>query len=161
MHLRHVLLAAAVSTGTALNLGRVPTAASRRAVCASLGLSLAALAPALPAHAVKETGYAAAKEVSNTQILADTPRDAAGVRLGGTYSDPLHPGCPRKLVLAGASAIVTGADEDGKPWKVKGLVKGARVLLDFTPKGGPKDVLATYTNGKGLVFPDGNVWKKQ
>lgn len=154
------LLLAVVAHASALQL---PSALTRRAALAAApGFALAA-AP-LPSLAVKETGYAARSEVdaSAVRALTATPGqgEKAGVRIGGTYKDPLHPGCPRKVVLSGSTVIVTGSDEDGKPWKVKGLVKGTRVLLDFTPKGGPKDVLAEYQTGVGLRFPDGNVWSK-
>ena len=83
----------------------------------------------------------------------------SNARLAGKWSDPGHPGCKRKIQLAGNKAFITGADEDGKPWKVKGVYSGKGMLIDFTAKGGPKDVLATW-NGIGLVFPDGNVWMK-
>jgi len=51
-------------------------------------------------------------------------------------------------------------DEDGKKWKVTGELVGNSIIIDFTPKGGPKGVEAKYVQGKGLVFPDGNVWTK-
>ena len=81
---------------------------------------------------------------------------AAGVRFGGTYTDPQHPGCTRKVVLTGSNVVITGADEPGgKEWKVKGKPYGRALLIDFTPKGGPPDVIARWT-GLGLEFPDGN-----
>merc|ERR1719331_3413671 len=89
------------------------------------------------------------------------PRAVAGVRLGGTYSDPAHSGLSRKVTLVGTDkVIITGADEDGKAWKVKGTYSGKEIKVDFTPKGGPKDVVASYSIGSGLTFPDGNIWKK-
>ena len=71
-----------------------------------------------------------------------------------------HPGCTRKIVLQGSKAIITGADEDGKPWKVVGTVDNQSIFVDFTSKGGPANVEAKYVVGKGIVFPDGNVWTK-
>merc|ERR1719313_387814 len=82
------------------------------------------------------------------------------IRAAGTWYDPAHPGCTRKIQLSGKKAFITGADEDGKKWKVTGEIKGDSLVIDFTPKGGPKDVEAKYVIGKGLVFPDGNVWSK-
>jgi hypothetical protein len=82
------------------------------------------------------------------------------IRAAGIWNDPGHPGCQRKIALAGNKAIITGADEDGKKWKVKGELKGNSIIVDFTPKGGPAGVEAKYVIGKGLVFPDGNVWTK-
>ena len=79
-------------------------------------------------------------------------------RLAGTWKDPGHPGCTRKVQLSGNKAFIKGADEDGKPWKAVGVISGNDVTIDFSAKGGPADVKATYVVGKGLVFPDGNVW---
>jgi len=80
------------------------------------------------------------------------------LRVSGTWKDPAHPGGYRKITLQGKSAIVNGADEDGKPWKVRGTVNGNSIIFDFTPKGGPKDVEGKFVVGKGIVFPDGNTW---
>ena len=82
------------------------------------------------------------------------------IRASGVWADPAHPGCTRKIVLQGNTAIITGADEDGKAWKVKGIVDGTTINVDFTPKGGPAGVEAKFVVGKGIVFPDGNVWTK-
>jgi hypothetical protein len=82
------------------------------------------------------------------------------IRVSGTWKDPAHPGCTRTITLAGNKAIINGADEDGKPWKVTGKVVDSSIFVDFTPKGGPADVEAKYKVGKGIVFPDGNVWTK-
>ena len=141
---------------------RIDALSTRRSVIAAAPALV--LGP-LAAHAVKETGYAANRVTAENsgagRRLADAPfGDPAGVRLGGTYSDAAHPGCVRRILLSGSTAIITGADEDGKPWKVKGQVQGRSILVDFTAKGGPKDVVATWT-GLGLRFPDGNLWTKK
>ena len=69
--------------------------------------------------------------------------EAAGVRFGGTYVDPQHPGCTRKVVLAGGNAIITGVDEvGGKPWKLRAETYGRYLIIDFSPKGGPAQVTA-------------------
>jgi len=87
--------------------------------------------------------------------------DRAGIRFGGTYTDPLHPGCTRKIVLAGSNAIITGKDEvSGKEWKAKARPIGKALVIDFSSKGGPSEVVARW-NGLGLVFEDGNVWTKK
>ena len=99
---------------------------------------------------------------------ANAPRPGSGeaaVRFGGTYSDPGHPGCIRKVKMGGKASngtqlvTITGADEDGVPWKVKGVATGKTITIDFSPKGGPTDITATWT-GLGLKFPDGNLWSK-
>merc|ERR1719261_2040348 len=53
------------------------------------------------------------------------------------------------------------ADEDKKPWKVFGKRKNSDTLIvDFTPKGGPAEVVAKVQVGGDIKFPDGNVWKR-
>lgn len=46
-------------------------------------------------------------------------------------------------------------------WKVTGKVGRSNVdaVIDFSPKGGPKDLTAKFESG-GIVFPDGNKWTK-
>ena len=35
-------------------------------------------------------------------------------------------------------------------------------MVDFSPKGGPKDVLGIYDeNEDGIRWPDNNLWKKK
>lgn len=82
------------------------------------------------------------------------------LRLAGSWNDPNHPGCLRKIQLAGNKAFIKSADEDGKPWKAVGVIDGTTVVIDFSGKGGPADVTAKYVVGKGLVFPDGNTWTR-
>eukprot|EP00965_Chrysotila_dentata_P247551 6207811-Pleurochrysis_carterae.AAC.2 len=163
-----VLLVAAVAPTAALNpplsatqgASHVPT---RRAVLAAAHSML--LAPfavsALQVSDDKATSLEPYVYNANAarQLAAAPFGEKAGVRFAGSYSDPNHPGCPRKVRLAGSSVIVTGADEDGKGWKVRGEAYGNKILLDFTPKGGPADVIGKWT-GLGIAFPDGNVWTK-
>ena len=99
-------------------------------------------------------------ESSKKAFTESSVRGKAGIRFGGTYTDPLHPGCPRKVLLQGGGAQITGADEDGKPFKLKAEVSGKALYIDFSPKGGPSSVRAEWT-GLGLAFPDGNVWSKK
>mmetsp|Transcript_8336 Transcript_8336/g.9247 ORF Transcript_8336/g.9247 Transcript_8336/m.9247 type:complete len:225 (+) Transcript_8336:118-792(+) len=104
----------------------------------------------------------------------------------GDYDDPNHPGCLRQVKIVGGplngsgtrSAYpvmeITGWDGDGnnktcttRPpsrdslWLVKGSVRSpSTALVDFSRRGGPAEpFLVTYESG-GLVFPDGNQWKK-
>mmetsp|Transcript_4603 Transcript_4603/g.11434 ORF Transcript_4603/g.11434 Transcript_4603/m.11434 type:complete len:166 (-) Transcript_4603:128-625(-) len=85
----------------------------------------------------------------------------------GEYSDPKHPGCKRQV---DADGRVSGTDgtpgcekgEAQKPWALQGTIDddGGRILIDFSPKGGPKDLVGVWT-GKGIAFPDGNLWSKK
>ena len=106
-----------------------------------------------------ECGY----DKSAVARLLATPGsgEAAGIRIGGSYDDPQHPGCTRKIILQGSNAIVQGTDEPGgKKWQLKGEPYGKYLVIDFSPKGGPKQVIAKW-NGVGLAFEDGNVWTKK
>ncbi len=157
--------------------GTPPSSAqlSRRAILAAPAALILASSPRAATAAGKDP-YACRGDAScgmdRSAIQRFTSKnakgDAVGVRIGGSYSDPNHPGCPRKVTLSGSTAIITGADGNpgcldgviGEPWKVKGSVSGRDVVIDFSPKGGPKDIAARW-NGLGLEFGDGNVWTKK
>ncbi|CAJ1938870.1 unnamed protein product [Cylindrotheca closterium] len=101
----------------------------------------------------------------------------------GDYDDPNHPGCLRQVKVIGAPlradgtrskypvVEVTGYDGKGngamctdrptRPdlWKIQGkLLSETDAVIDFSPKGGPQNLKASYDNG--IVFPDGNKWTK-
>mmetsp|Transcript_14309 Transcript_14309/g.30569 ORF Transcript_14309/g.30569 Transcript_14309/m.30569 type:complete len:246 (-) Transcript_14309:74-811(-) len=86
--------------------------------------------------------------------------------INGIYSDPNHKKGYRVVrAVDRNNAVVTLQDEPKGPIiTVNGKVKtskksGTTVTLDLSPKGGPKDIVATLT-GDQLVFPDGNAWTK-
>ena len=147
---------------------RFGSTTSRRAII------LSAPAAALPfaanaADKNSKVGYACRGDVdcgvdsAAVRALTATPGqgEAAGIRFAGTYSDPAYPGLPRKVQLAGTNVIITGVDEKGaKEWKVKGKPVGRALVLDYSSKGGPKQVIARWT-GLGLAFEDGSTWTKK
>lgn len=142
---------------------------SRRAALAAAAPALFAVPLAAFADKDSKVGYACrgsddcGVDAQAKRALMATPGSgsAAGIRFGGTYDDAQHPGCTRKVVLAGGNVIVTGTDEvGGKAWKIKGQTYGKALVLDFSSKGGPVDVVARW-NGLGLAFDDGNVWTKK
>ena len=50
---------------------------------------------------------------------------------------------------------------DGEIINVVGTKKGDAYLIDFSSKGGPKDIEAKLTDeGKSISFPDGNSWTR-
>ena len=68
------------------------------------------------------------------------------------------------------AAIISGTDSpaggactgaaDEKAWKLGGkLTDSGDIFIDFSPKGGPKDLLGKWDKD-GVVFPDGNKWAK-
>lgn len=97
----------------------------------------------------------------------------------GAYTYPKHPGCPRNIGQAEDKAggdskaslenivDVTGADgtpgctSSGptKAWRLSGKVKGDQIFVDFSPKGGPKDLVGKW-EGDGIRWPDSNKWSK-
>mmetsp|Transcript_1867 Transcript_1867/g.4735 ORF Transcript_1867/g.4735 Transcript_1867/m.4735 type:complete len:156 (-) Transcript_1867:57-524(-) len=104
-----------------------------------------------------------------TPLLASSlPADAAP--WAGKYTDPKHPGCKREIAVNGKTLAITGTD--GKPgcgagveekaWALSARLEeesGDSVLIDFSPKGGPKNLLGTWDTN-GIKFPDGNKWTK-
>lgn len=65
---------------------------------------------------------------------------------------------------AEGSKSCSGTPELADVWKLEGKVSedGESVLIDFSPKGGPKNLLGKYETfgAPGIVFPDGNKWTK-
>lgn len=106
------------------------------------------------------------KEASSTPALLSS--------FQGVFSDPKHPKGYRIIVSKGSgSAIMTlsdGKPKDGSepklfnlPVMVKQDKKTGTTLLtfDFSPKGGPKNIIGTLgKDGNTISFPDGNTWKK-
>lgn len=92
-------------------------------------------------------------------------RDQDACDFEGSWSDPNHPDGFRTLVngVKGypTEGLLTGSDnKDGsEPFKIKYTVTGHDINIDFSVKGGPKDVPGKYEDGK-IVFPDGNKWSR-
>lgn len=91
-----------------------------------------------------------------------------GPPFDGAYTDPKHPGCPRNIALVDDSNVdITGQDgtpgctADGptKAWRLAGKVKGDQIFVDFSPKGGPKNLLGKWEED-GIRWPDSNKWTK-
>mmetsp|Transcript_25012 Transcript_25012/g.39297 ORF Transcript_25012/g.39297 Transcript_25012/m.39297 type:complete len:83 (+) Transcript_25012:325-573(+) len=69
------------------------------------------------------------------------------------------------------SVVVKGTDNPngaacaGEPdlakWRLEGKLAeaGDKIFVDFSPKGGPKDLVGKFDKD-GIVFPDGNKWSK-
>lgn len=97
--------------------------------------------------------------------IATTPLVVNAVDFSGSYADPFHPNCQRVILMEGSSAKLKGtdgtpgcpADGSGRAWTLDGTVKGDEIFVDFTPKGGPKDLKGIW-DGSGIKWPDGNKW---
>lgn len=96
-------------------------------------------------------------------------------QFAGSYSDPNHMNCQRDIVIKESNSnevVLNGADGDPhcsidgsgtKYWKLIGMVDGNTISVDFTPKGGPKNVIGIYEadgSSNYITWPDGNRWTK-
>ena len=105
--------------------------------------------------------------IAAAPLLADA---AQGPDFGGSYSDPKHPGCLRIIEVKGNKAAISGTDGNpgcppdgsGKAWNLEGKINGNKIFVDFSPKGGPKDLIGEWEEAApGIRFPDGNKWPKK
>jgi hypothetical protein len=88
---------------------------------------------------------------------------APATPFAGHFADSKHPGCPRTISANHTTAAVSGVDENGQPWTVRASVVSntaglPTILVDFSPKGGPKALEGTWT-GTSIEWADGNTWK--
>jgi len=100
-------------------------------------------------------------------VAFGVPLLANAVDFTGSYSDPKHPNCKRNIAVekGNPTAQISGTDGnpgcpvggEGKTWALSGRVDGDSLLVDFSPKGGPKDLKGTW-DGDGIRWPDGNKW---
>lgn len=162
------------------------SAVSRRDALAWIPAAAAFLAT--PAFAATETKAAPKAEAKNnskasakTVSKADSNTPATTVatvpyfgNVSGVYEDPKHPKGYRVILakqgaLTGTMQLRDGPDTElfVIPVKVKkDTKKGISLGIDFSVKGGPKDVSGTVSQvgNSGpirITFPDGNVWKKE
>ena len=83
----------------------------------------------------------------------------------GEYSDPNHPNCKRLVEGTTDNAIVSGTDGNpgcpldgsGEAWKVFASIAGDTIVVDFSPKGGPKG-LKGQRIPEGILWEDNNLW---
>lgn len=74
----------------------------------------------------------------------------------GRYSDPNHPTGFRDVTVSGSDLTIVGRDSPtGAEWTLRARVdaSGLASTIDFSPKGGPRDLPAKLVSGK-IVFPD-------
>lgn len=130
-------------------------------------------------------GSAAGLLIAAESASATSAKTGQASPFTGEYDDPNHPNCLRQVKVVGAplrgdgtrsaNPIIEVTGYDGKSgdkmctdrptrsdlWKLQGTVNRNNVeaVIDFSPKGGPKNLKATFDND-GIVFPDGNRWTK-
>merc|ERR1712071_157070 len=103
---------------------------------------------------------------SLTSAVIIGPSIANAADFTGSYSDPNHPNCARLVAIEGETALIMGADGnpgcptgEGRPWKLVGKASGDNIFVDFSPKGGPKDLKGVWeAKPPGIRWPDGNKW---
>jgi len=79
----------------------------------------------------------------NVAVAADTASTSV---FAGQYNDPNHPGCLRKITVKAGIVNIVGSDNiDGSnQWLIQAKEDAPGVMfVDFSPKGGPKDLLGT------------------
>lgn len=167
---------------------RAAKEAGREARCAAMARSSLFLLLSLSPLVASSAAWLSRRALlcSSAGALLAPPALAVPARTGpnsvfnGEYDDPKHPGCLRSIKVGGApllpdgrrsrkpQALVAGVDKacEGPPdinsvWKLVGSVSedGETIFIDFSPKGGPKDLLGVW-DGDGIKFPDGNKWTK-
>jgi hypothetical protein len=116
--------------------------------------------------------FSASIAVGAAIFVAPLTTPAAMVDVTGSYSDPNHPNCQRIIQANKESPsdfVLTGTDgnpgcsPDGigqKTFQLVGKVDNdANIYVDFSPKGGPKDLKGLYdVKLRAITWPDGNVW---
>ncbi len=81
-------------------------------------------------------------------------------KVEGKYSDPNHPKGYRLVTVTDSGDLkIEGNDSSttGVQWTLVGKMNGEDLVIDFSPKGGPKDLPGKFV-GDGITFPDGNKW---
>jgi hypothetical protein len=121
-----------------------------------------------PGFISKAASVATASAIIGGSVLVSN----AGVDLAGSYTDPQHPNCRNEITINKRTKVATLTGTTGNPgcppngsgekWKLTGKadVKGETILVDFTPRGGPKDVTLAW-EGNGIRWPNGNYWTKK
>lgn len=107
---------------------------------AAIGVSAAFVTCSAFVAAPSDTVYAA---TSSATVVAQQQ----GSIFSGKYSDPNHPGCFRKIEVKGKEVKITGSDRlDGSnQWTLYATEDApGTILVDFSPKGGPKDLFGTH-----------------
>ncbi len=92
----------------------------------------------------------------------------------GKYSDPNHPGCARSVLrtsdsdgqvygadAAGGEGVACDGSTDVKWGPLSAAIDGLKIVVDFSPKGGPSNLNGTYSvERSAIVWQDGNAWTK-
>ena len=136
-------------------------------VLAGACFAVGSLSSVTSAWSLNRLRKAAASAVVAGTMVATPVVGVHAVDFTGSYADPKHPGCERNINVPSGSSVATLTGTDGTPgcnkgeptraWKLMGEVKSNEILVDFSPKGGPKNLEGVW-DGDGIKWPDGNKW---
>jgi len=142
-------------------------AVSRRDVLGWIPAAAFATLPAVANAADKtKTDKAQSSKAKTDEKNTEPVLTAIISNFPGVYSDPKHPKGYRVILSDGTRASMQLQDDPtGKvfsiPIKMKNDKKlGTLLTIDFSPKGGPKNIVGTVEKKGKISFPDGNVWTK-
>ena len=106
-----------------------------------------------------EKKYTMSKQKKNFSKKTLKTKRRKNVNSEKIYYDPLHDDSKRYVTIKDNIMYIRGKDTpNGKTWKVKGKIENNKVNLDFSSKGGPKNITGTIRDNK-ILFSDGNFWK--
>jgi len=104
-------------------------------------------------------------KVYGPPVPEDTPCGISN-NIGGFYIDPHH---YKEGTLHGTRfvsnsqdgfATIVGTDDGSHFWALNAIDNGkGKFTVDFSSKGGPKNLVGEYSNGK-ITWPDGNAWTR-
>eukprot|EP00929_Paragymnodinium_shiwhaense_P000495 TRINITY_DN100732_c0_g1_i1.p1 TRINITY_DN100732_c0_g1~~TRINITY_DN100732_c0_g1_i1.p1 ORF type:complete len:239 (+),score=36.98 TRINITY_DN100732_c0_g1_i1:80-718(+) len=137
----------------------------------------------LPGGTALSFGWASAASSATAEVTMGLGGQAvdtdniAGSIVVGRYTDPFHPGGIRDIELQDQKLgnfqllKVKGGGGRGEPefYQLSGMIgpsaddkhpERLSIMIDFSPKGGPRDLLG-YWDQDGITWPDGNHWPKK
>ena len=107
-----------------------------------------------------------------TAAMAASPAASGAEAFVGTFTDPInHPGGKRTIKLLDGEKVgdyqlaeVLGGGGRGEPesYVLPAAIIGDRtIVIDFSPKGGPRDFVGVLDKGDIKFVRDGNRWPRQ
>ena len=142
----------------------------------SLSIALLSMSTAVEGWSLPYPG-GSGKELFSASVIVGAaifmaPLSTPAMDIVGAYSDPNHPNCQRLITAKDGSTsefTLTGTDgnpgcsPDGigdKKFQLVGRIDNeSNVYVDFSPKGGPKDLKGIFDDKtRAIQWPDGNMW---